>query len=143
MYISIDKTMVAPSQDFGCMQFFLSDIYTRKFGDAMRFKGDKQFWVGVEAYRPPGIETRVARELTQVLCRGPYIMKECDWQGFVGIGACRQVRGEGISASSVAPLETPAAGGGVSVHVAFLGAPHVDESVRAKRACHQNRDVRW
>ena len=110
----------------------------------MRFKGDKQFGVGVEAYRPPEMETRVAREPTQVLCRGPYIMKESDWQeGFVGIGACRQVRGKGISASFVAPLETPAAGGGVSVRVAFLGAPHVDESVRAKRACHQNRDVRW
>lgn len=109
----------------------------------MRFKGDKQFGVGVEAYRPPEMETRVAREPTQVLFRGPYIMKECGWQGFVGIGACRQIRRRGISASFVAPLEMRAAGGDASVHVAFLGVPHVYESVRAKRACHQNRDVRW
>jgi hypothetical protein len=32
MYISIDKTKLVPSQDLGCMQFFLSDVYTRKSG---------------------------------------------------------------------------------------------------------------
>ena len=32
LYISIDKAKVVPSQDLGCMQFFLSDIYTRKSG---------------------------------------------------------------------------------------------------------------
>ena len=68
-------------------------------------------------------------------------MKECDWQGFVGIGAYMQVRGKGISASFVAPLEMCAAGDGASVRDAVLGAPHGDESIQAGRACHQKRGV--
>jgi hypothetical protein len=70
-------------------------------------------------------------------------VKECDWQRFVGIGYYRQIRGKGISASFVAPLVMPAAGDGASVHVAALGAPHVDVSSQAKRICLQNRGVRW
>ena len=81
----------------------------------------------------------VAREPTQVLCRGPYIVRECEWRGVVGIGAYRQVRGRGISASFVAPWEIPAACCGASVHAVLLGAPHAVEPVQAKDVCHQNR----
>jgi hypothetical protein len=85
---------------------------------------------------------KVAHEPTQVLFRGPYIVKECDWQGVVGIGVHRHNRGKGISASFVAPVEMPAVGGGASVHVAALGAPHAYESIQTERVCHQSRGAR-
>ena len=68
-------------------------------------------------------------------------MKECGWQGVVGIGAYRQIRGKDIIASFVAPLGLPFAGDGASVRAAALGAPHVGGSIQAGRAFHQNRDV--
>ena len=66
-------------------------------------------------------------------------MKECDWQGVVGIGVHRHNRRKGISASFVAPVEMPAAGGGASVHAATLGAPHAYEPIQTERVCHQSR----
>jgi len=77
-----------------------------------------------------------------VLGRVPYIVKECDWQGVVGIGVYRQIHEKGVSASFVAPLEMPAARDGASVHVAALGAPRVNESFQVQRLRHQNRGVR-
>jgi hypothetical protein len=68
-------------------------------------------------------------------------VKECNWQGVVGIGTYMQIRGKGISASFVAPPELPAAGDGANVRAAALGAPHVDGSIQARRAFHQNRGV--
>ena len=54
----------------------------------------------------------------------------------------KQIRWKGINASYVALLEMPAARGGANVHVAVLGAIHVDESVQAQRVRHQNCSVR-
>ena len=69
-------------------------------------------------------------------------MKECDWQGFVGIGVHRHNRGKGISASFVAPVETPAVGGGANVRAAVWGAPHAVELIQTERVCHQSHGAR-
>jgi len=56
----------------------------------------------------------------------------------VGIGAYRQIRVKGVSASFVAPLAMRAAVDGGSVNAAVLGAARVDDPTLAERAGHQN-----